>query len=116
MIIDDQPARGKGVSFEGVPFDMVPLSMARDIRRIEPIDIRLWCIMLHDGRLRGYVEFTDAELGRLAGVSRQAVQRSLLRLAKAGYIDREGGRYRRIILNAEGDGATTPTLKIRSRG
>lgn len=116
MIIDDEPARGKAVCFEGVRFEMVPLAMILDTRRIEPIDLRIWCILLHDGRHRGYCEFTDAELARLAGTSRPGVQRSLLRLTRAGYIDRVGGRCRRILLNARGDEAATPQLKIRARG
>lgn len=115
MIIDDGPPRAKGVLFDGVLFEMVPLRMAQDIRRIEPIDIRLWCIMLHDARFRGHCEYTDAELASMLGVSQQSVRRALLRLTKAGYIDRVGGRCRRILLNAEGDGAEEPRLKVRSR-
>lgn len=116
MIIDDPPAQSKAVCFEGVLFAMIPISMLMDVRRIEPIDIRIWCILLHDGRHRGYCEHTDAELARIAGTSRPGVQRSLLRLTRAGYIDRVGGRCRRILLNARGDEAEAPRLKIRARG
>lgn len=115
MIIDDRPARAKGVSFDGVIFEMIPIAMALDHRRIQPIDLRIWCLMLHDARFRGHCEYTDAQLAAMSGVSRQAVQRSLLRLTKAGYIDRVGGRCRRILLNPPGDEAATPRLKIKSR-
>lgn len=115
MSIADQAARGKCVSFEGVLFEMLPLSMLRDIRRIEPIDLRVWGFLLHDARFRGHCEFTDAELAGMCGVSQQTVRRSLLRLTTAGYIDRVGGRCRKILLNARGEDAFATTLKIKSR-
>jgi hypothetical protein len=114
MIITDDPAPDKGVSFEGVPFEMIPLSMLRDLRRIEPIDIRLWGFMIHDARFRGHCEYTDAQFAALLGVSQQTVRRALLRLEKASYIDRVGGKCRRILINTEGDGAELPRLKVKS--
>jgi predicted transcriptional regulator of viral defense system len=103
------------VPFDGVIFEMVPIDMLRDIRRIEPVDIRVWGFLLHDARFRGHCELTDAELAGMCGVSQQTIRRSLLRLTRAGWIDRVGGRCRRVLLNARGEEAFTPRLKIRSK-
>lgn len=117
MIIDDTPPadKGKRVEFEGVMYERVPLSMVRDVRRIQPIDLRVWCVLLHDARFRGHCEYTDGDLAGMLGVSPQTIRRSLLRLARAGYIEREGAPRRRILLEPIGDGAGMPTLRIRSR-
>jgi CRP-like cAMP-binding protein len=108
MIIDDPPARGKGVLFR-----MVPDTMTFDTRRIKDTDIRLWCVLAHHARFRGYCTSTNAQLADTLGVSVPTVQRSLLRLVKAGYIDRlPDGEGRRIVLNPEGDGAQMPTIQV----
>ena len=108
MIIDDEPARGKGVLFR-----MVPDTMTFDTRRIKDVDIRLWCVLAYNARFRGYCDSTNAQLAEKLGVSVPTIQRSLLRLVKAGYIDRlpeEQGR--RITLNPEGDGAAMPAMQV----
>jgi hypothetical protein len=108
MIIDDPPPCGKGV-----PFRMVPDTMTFDLRRIKDMDIRLWCVLAHHARFRGYCTSTDKQLADKLGVSVPTVQRSLLRLVKAGYIDRlPDGEGRRIVLNPEGDGAQMPTIQV----
>lgn len=111
MIIQDEPARDK------VLFRMVPDSMTFDTRRIRDPDIRLWCVLAHAARFRGYCTSTDAQLAAKLGVSPQTVRRSLLRLEKASYIDRmTHDGHRRITLNPEGDGCTKyAPVKILAR-
>lgn len=108
MIIQDNPPRGKGVLFR-----MVPDSMYHDIGRIRSDDIRLWCFLAYAARFRGYCTSTDRQLAAKMGVSVPTVQRALLRLTRAGYIDRQGDDTgRRITLNPEGDGAAVPTIQV----
>lgn len=92
---------------------MVPDRMTFD-GRLQHIDIRVWCVLSHAARFRGYCTSTDAQVGARIAASVPTVQRSLLRLTKAGYIDRtpdELGR-RRITLRPEGDGAALPGLGV----
>lgn len=108
MIIDDQPPRGKGVLFR-----MVPDTMTFDTRRIKDTDIRVWCVLAYNARFRGYCASTDRQIADKLGVSVPTVQRALLRLTRAGYIDRlPDGESRRIVLNPEGDGSTMPSVQV----
>lgn len=89
------------------PFRMVPDRMAYD-PRLEAIDIRLWCVMSHIGRYHAHCIATDNALATRLRVSVPTVQRSLVRLQKAGYIRRFRHQKgdRRITLRPEGDRAT----------
>ena len=107
MIISTDPGPDK------VLFRMVPDSMWSDRRRIKDADIRLWCLLAYNARFRGVCTSTDRQLADKLGASVPTVQRSLLRLEKAGYLDREVGEHgRRITLNPEGDGAAIPKIQV----
>lgn len=114
MIIDDEPARAKGISFEGVLWRMVPDSMTFDVDRIRDRDIRVWCVLAHAARYRDHCGSTDQQIAAKLRVSVPSVQRSLLRLVKAGYVDRvpDGLGGRKILLNPAGDGAADPGLRV----
>jgi DNA-binding Lrp family transcriptional regulator len=92
---------------------MVPDTMIFDTRRIQAQDVRLWCVLAYNARFRGSCDSTDRQLADKLGVSVPSVQRSLLRLTKAGYIDRiPAEQGRRITLNPEGDGAAMPPIQV----
>lgn len=93
---------------------MVPDSLTFDITRIRDTDIRLWCVLSHHARFRGYSTSTDDQLAATLDVSPQTVRRSLLRLERAGYLERSRGDdgCRRITLRPEGDQAGLPELGV----
>lgn len=93
---------------------MIPDRMLYD-GRLEPMDIRLWGVMLHIGRFRGYCHSTDNQLAAKLRVSPQTIRRSLLRLERSGYISRgrgdDGGR--RIDFRPDGDlAAAEPGIQV----
>lgn len=92
------------IRLKGGTFRMVPDKLTYD-PRLESLDVRLWCVLSHSGRFRGYSTATDEWISRYLKVSTPTIQRSLSRLHKAGYIRRArtpcGGR--KTTLHPEGD-------------
>lgn len=99
MSITDQVARGKGILFR-----MTPDRLGLDFDRIEDSDCRLWLVLSFIGRFRGYVTSTDHQLADRMRRSPQSIQRSLMRLERAGFLRRSRGDdgARRIELNPDG--------------
>ena len=79
----DKPACGR--------FAIVP-SRAVEDRRLGPAALRVLALLsAHAGRL-GCCKMSMKTIGECIGVSRQAAQRSVSRLADTGYVDRHHRR------------------------
>jgi hypothetical protein len=70
---------------------------------IEPVDIKLWLVLMVFCRDRGWCEATNKQLAETAKISVRTVARCLCRLEDAGFVVGESkGPHRTIKLRPEG--------------
>jgi predicted transcriptional regulator len=94
-------------------FRMIPDRMWLH-HEVKDFDLRLWCSLLFLARGRNHCNPTDSVLAEKLGCSVQTVQRGLLRLERASFIEREmEGRDRTLTLKPEGDAQPMPEFGLR---
>ncbi len=107
-VAPQSPEPGKGT------FRMVADVMVHD-SRLKDFDIRLWCILGWYARGRDHCEPTDASIAGTMGVSVATVQRGLMRLETAGFLERrhdfDGNRS--IFLTTQDSDQTPQVFRLR---
>jgi DNA-binding MarR family transcriptional regulator len=82
---------------------------------VEPVDLKVWCVLWFHARGREHTNSTDAALAETAGCGEATIRRAIARLERAGFLYRERtGPTREIYLCPRGrdDQATTFGLRV----